>query len=263
MKFSATFFCACSFFVFSNSYAGDNKKVLEDYEFRKVKSNSSSRTFDVEREVRNTAINSDEQVRSVISKESKGVSPLANGIPKTVLDRANQLSNVTATKAPTADLRDVWKVWCESAWDETCEGVEVWNPPATWDICRFNLVEESKSRGQWGVVNADKTKITVRLKSWGTGAFFDRKSGWVRVRLDTVQLIASSATEEQRKTIGCSYNNGGGTAGQGLSEMLFCASDPTDPSGRMGIQMCADYIYDNGVKKYTYGPYACGVCFTN
>lgn len=83
----------------------------------------------------------------------------------------------------------------------------------------------------------------------------------MRVKLSVAQLISSSATPEQRKPLNCSYNNGAGNAGNGMSEYAFCSADLTKPEGSIGTEMCRDYIFENGVKKYTTTAYPCGVCF--
>lgn len=232
-----------------------------DFAPRVVKPNSATRPLDPKLEQRASEFQSDKQSSLAIETELAKPKPFSNGIPLAIKELGIKPMAEPVASVPTWDVKDAWSAWCESNWDQSCEGFETWNPPNNWDICRFNVVEESKSHGEWGVVAADPKKITVRLKSWGSHAFFDRWGGWVRVKLQTAQLIPSSATQEQRKTLGCAYNNGGGSAGQGLSEFLFCAADPTDSNGSFGIQMCADYIYENGIKKFVRGPYPCGVCF--
>lgn len=226
-----------------------------------VKSNSATRPINTRSEQATAQLRSNKSASEALDAELGKAKPFASGVPRAVKQLGLQTQATPAATVPTWDLKDAWSAWCDANWDQTCEGFETWNPPANWDICRFNVVEESKAHGEWAVVAADAKKVTVRLKSWGSHAFFDRWGGWVRVKLQTVQLVPSSATPEQRQTLACSYGNGGGSGGQGLSEYLFCAADPTDPSGSFGIQMCADYVYENGVKKYIRGPYACGVCF--
>jgi hypothetical protein len=200
------------------------------------------------------------QVKDLVEKEMGASAPFSKGVPKALRSQLETTDNPVAP-VPTWDLKDPWSAWCDANWTQTCEGFESWSPPDGWDICKFNVVEESKSHGEWAVVFADPKTVRVHLKSWGSHAFFDQWGGWVRVRLSSAQLIPSSATPEQRKPLNCSYNNGGGSAGQGMSEYLFCAAYPTNPNGSFGIQMCADYIFENGEKKYTKGPYPCGVCF--
>lgn len=200
------------------------------------------------------------QVKDLVKKEMESGANFTKGVPKILRSLLESTDNPVAP-VPTWDLKDPWSAWCEANWTQTCDGFESWSPPSGWDICKFNVVEESKAHGEWAVVFADPKTVRVHLNSWGSRAFFDRWGGWVRVRLASAQLIPSSATAEQRKPLNCAYNNGGGSAGQGMSEYLFCAADPTNPDSSFGIQMCADYIFENGQKKYTRGPYPCGVCF--
>jgi hypothetical protein len=220
-----------------------------------VTSRSETRTVDPREQKLSTP-----QIKARIQQELQSPAPFRSGVPKT-LHAELAAPTPPVQPVPTWDLTDAWRAWCDADWTQTCEGTESWAPPQGWDICRYNVVEESKAHGEWAVTGAGPKGLSVHLKSWGSHAFFDQWGGWVHVKLATAQLILATATPDQRQTLGCSYGNGGGSAGQGISEFLFCAADPTDPDGSMGIQMCADYIYENGQKKMVRGPYACGICF--
>ena len=226
-----------------------------------VKSTSATREINVDQEIKLFSIRKNEEAAAIIEGELNKEKPFSQGIPKTLRSSSLQALATPLDATSTWDLRDPWRAWCSSDWDQRCEGFEEWNPPNGWDICRFNVVEETKNHGEWAVVAADAKKVRVHLKSWGSRFPLDRWGGSVAVRLATVQLISASATPEQRSTLGCSYSNGGGRGSQGMSEVLFCAADPADPNGSVGVQMCADYIFENGQKKYIRGPYPCGICY--
>lgn len=163
----------------------------------------------------------------------------------------------------TLKLRDVMTAWCESNWTETCDGVERWNSPDGYEICKFGTIVESISHGEWSS-SADKAEIRIKLKSWGSHAFFDQWGGWARVRLASVELILKGSSETDRNAAGCSLaNNGGGPSGSKHTENAFCLSDPFQPGVKPGTQMCQDFIYESGVKKLIGAPYPCGVCLSN
>jgi len=192
-----------------------------------------------------------------LQRELVQTRPFSKGIESFLKD--NDLK--TVAPVPVWDLQDTWSAWCAAEWNERCDGFQEWSPPAGWDICRYNVVEESKAHGEWQIVVSNERMVRVHLKSWGSQAFFDRWGGWVRVKMVTAQLIPTSSTPEQRAPLNCSYANGSGGAGQGMTEYLFCAADPFSTDSAFGVQMCADYTFENGQKKIVRGPYACGVCF--
>ena len=153
------------------------------------------------------------------------------------------------------DLKDVMTVWCDANWTQTCEGVETWKAPTGFDVCKFTVTEESKAHGEWSS-GADLREIRIKVKSFGSFAFFDQWGGWVRVRISSVTLVSSNSSTEYRKNTGC---NLGGVIGSPRTES-FCLPTPTNPG--FGSLMCRDYAYQNGIKKYLNSPYVCGVCAT-
>jgi hypothetical protein len=160
--------------------------------------------------------------------------------------------------AQTWVATDVWKVWCDADWNERCEGREYYKPEDGWDICEYKFTEESKSHGEWHVIDASSTRVGVYLRSAGSHFPFDRWGGWVRVRLSYVKFITAGATKEQRDLAKCKLTNAGG-GGQGGTD-LWCIADWRDLGGHMGVQICAEWIIEDGKKKYT-STLPCGVCY--
>lgn len=237
--------------------------------FKAIVPTTATRSLDEKGELLMSHLRSDPSMAAILDQELEKPKPFSSGLPPAVVTETlkwgwGPFSASATYSARTRDIRDVWSVWCEASWDGRCEGTETWIPPNNWDICRFSIAEESKTHGEWAVVEANAKKIRVHVKSHGSGAFFDKWGGYVRVKLVHAQLIPTAMTPEERVSMNCNYNNGiagaGGT-GAGLTEYALCLPNPKDTSFKSGIQMCADYIYENGVKKYTRGPYPCGVCF--
>lgn len=142
-----------------------------DFATRAVKPNSAMRPLDPKQEQRTSELYSNKQFSSAIEEELAKSKPFSNGIPQGIKALGAKPMAEAVSSVRTWDVKDAWSAWCESNWDQSCEGFQTWNPPNNWDICRFNVMEEGKSHGEWGVVAADPKKITVRLKSWGSHAF--------------------------------------------------------------------------------------------
>lgn len=229
---------------------------------RIVEPGSSSRAIDVKKDEKMSILQSDKGFQNAIRDELKQPSPFSAGISDTVQKDASRLLNSPPAAIATWDILDAWSAWCDTEWHETCEGYEKYTPPEGWDICRYNLVEVSKSdrSASWAITRANAKEIQVYVYSRGSHMPWDRWGSWVRVKLQMVQLVPSSSSEEQRKPLGCSYNNAGGS-GQDITELIYCAPDPMNPSSSIGVQICSDYRYDqNGRKYYTREGYPCGVC---
>lgn len=159
------------------------------------------------------------------------------------------------------DLVDVVTVGCDAKWNETCSGTYNYAPPDGWEICRYKAVETSRNKGgRWGLSGASSKNISIKLESWGSGNFLDQWGGWVWVNLQAVRYFESEADEHQRKLLNCDYSNAGGGATAPFVEEAFCAANPKDPGSSIGVQMCINFVYEDGKKKYTSAPYPCGVC---
>ena len=156
------------------------------------------------------------------------------------------------------EFKDVWRPSCDASWDSTCGGDARLDAPPSWKICRYSIVVDSISHGEWRLNYANKKQISVHLHSWGSRAPFDRWSGWVILRMSELTLVPEITSDEDWVSSGCTLANGGGSLGSPGTEELRCV--PTGPN--MGVQLCRDYIYEGGQRKYS-APYQCGVCITN
>lgn len=160
------------------------------------------------------------------------------------------------------DEKDPWEVGCDVDWKGRCEGVQTLEPPPGWEICNFILAETSRNKGgSWAFMGANSKGIKIKVKANGSANPLDQWGGWVWVRVTAWRLFSTEANEEQREQLKCNYNpDGGGKGGGRFSEEAFCAANPKDPGSSIGVQMCMDYVMEDGRKKVVSAPYACGVC---
>lgn len=194
-----------------------------------------------------------------------------------------ELPSSDTDKIATATVPIPWSIYCNAAWDEECEDTQRFTPPydqlkqlgisfrrsnaeviaTSWEICKFTAVVDTKSdNASWAIKGADVNGITFWVKSRGSHIFYDRWGSDVRIRLANVTYIIGDkpSTQAERNKAQCSYSNNGSVSSSSTQDMLFCAADPFNPGSTIGVQMCGDYIWQDGGRRMIRGPYACGVC---
>lgn len=233
-----------TFHLISNPVRAEDPPSKPIISLKMIAPTTATRALDEKGERLLSQMRSDPTIAAVMEQELEKPKPFSSGLPPVMASEIVKWGPFqfggAGYSGRTRDIKDAWSVWCEASWDGRCEGTETWTPPNNWDICRFSIAEESKTHGEWAVVEANARKIRVHLKSHGSGAFFDQWGGYVRVKLVHVQLIPTSMTPEDRAPMNCSYNNGIaniGGGGAGLTEQAFCLPNPNDRGHRSGIQM--------------------------
>ena len=161
MKLYSTLIAAVLAFCSLESSAAqmDERPLIQG---RSVRSNAQIRAFDVATEIRQHQIRQHKPVKEYVLRELAKPQPFSGDAI------SNDDLPKTATPVRQWDLTDPWSGWCEAAWDQTCSGDEQWVPPDGWEICRYNLVVDSISKGEWRINSAEKRRISVHLNSWGS-----------------------------------------------------------------------------------------------